>query len=507
MAESNTDHYVPADTAANAEGISHNLNLYGGRKAALPLHVLLVGCGLGGLAAAHCLTQAGHKVTLFESAPAIGEVGAGIQVTPNVSRLLIRWGLGPQLEKIAVVPEAIVFRRYSTGERIGYGRWGERMEQDHGSPYYHIHRADFHKLLFDLAKDQIDLRLNSTVTHIEPGADSVSVTLHTGETFTGDLLVGADGVKSLIRTVVLGKATGAEPTGDAAYRAVIPTDLMEKDPELKPFIDTPEMTGWMAPGRHIMGYNIRAKKLYNVVLLHPDDGSVESWTAEGSADKMKTDFGDFEPRIRKLLDFVSSTLKWRLMDRKPLDNWVHDSGRIVLLGDACHPMLPYRAQGAAMAIEDAAVLGNLFSRVSSQAQIKPLLHAYMSLRLPRTAETQASSRLNQHIFHLPDGPEQQARDEAMKKAMRAELKDVLSGDEKQIRVANVWGRESEEDRKRVEAELAAFKDDDVNHEGNPNQWADKKKSQAQFGYDADREAERWWEENGRGLEEKMLSKL
>ncbi|EPQ53357.1 FAD/NAD P-binding domain-containing protein [Gloeophyllum trabeum ATCC 11539] len=504
-------HYVPADAAASAEGVSHNLNLYGGRKAPLSLNILLVGCGLGGLAAAHCLSQAGHRVTVFESAPAIGEVGAGIQVTPNVSRLLIRWGLGEQLSKIAVKPEAIVFRRYSTGERVGYARWGDKIEKEYGAPYVHIHRADFHKLLFDLAKDQVELKLNSTVTHIEPGPDSVSITLHTGEKFTGDLLVGADGVKSLIRTVVLGKTTNAEPTGDAAYRAVIPTELMEKDPDLKPFVDTPEMTGWMAPGRHLMAYNIRAKKLFNLVLLHPDDGSVESWTAEGSADKMRADFADFEPRVRKLLNFVSSTLKWRLMDRRPLDNWVHESGRIVLLGDACHPMLPYRAQGAAMAIEDAAVLGNLFSRVSHQSQIKPLLHAYMSLRLPRTADTQNQSRLNQHIFHLPDGPEQEKRDEAMKQAMRAELKAVLSSnDPEEIKTADVWGREPEEVRRQIERELQDFKDDDANHEGNPNQWADRKKSEVQFGYDADREAERWWEEVGRGLfeqEEKAMSKL
>ncbi|KDQ50635.1 hypothetical protein JAAARDRAFT_141673, partial [Jaapia argillacea MUCL 33604] len=416
---------------------------------------------LGGLAAAHTLSSSGHSITLIESATAIGEVGAGIQVTPNVTRLLERWGLGEKMKQVAVRPEAIVFRRYSTGERVGYTRWGSQFEEGvgRGAPYYHMHRADFHKLLFDLAAPNMELRLNSTVVSVTPSSPSnpqPSVTLASGEVIKGDLIVGCDGVKSCIREVVLGKKVVADPTGDAAYRAIIPTDLMLQDPELRPFVETPEMTAWMAPGRHLMAYNIRAKKEFNLVLLHPEDGSVESWTAEGSADKMRTDFGDFEPRWSpKTPSSVSSTLKWRLMDRLPLDSWVHPSGSVVLLGDSCHPMLPYRAQGAAMAIEDAAVLGNLFSRLESRAQIKPLLEAYQELRLERTGNTQASSRLNQHIFHLPDGPEQQHRDAEMRKAIEME-----------------------------------------GNEGNPNQWADRKKNIVQFGYDADEEVEKWWEVNG-----------
>lgn len=222
-------------------------------QAPLQLHILIVGCGLGGLAAAHCLAQAGHKITLFESAPAIGEIGAGIQVTPNVTRLLIRWGLGDKLAQIAVRPEALVFRRYSTGERVAYSRWAEKMEA-FGAPYYHIHRADFHKLLYDLAGPSMTLRLNSTVVGCDPEAPSL--TLASGETVHGDLVIGADGVKSYIQQVVLGQVNPAEATGDAAYRALIPTQLMLSDPDLKPFVDTPEMTGWMGPGRHIMAYNV-----------------------------------------------------------------------------------------------------------------------------------------------------------------------------------------------------------------------------------------------------------
>jgi len=399
----------------------------------------------------------------------IGEVGAGIQVSPNSSRLLRRWGLGKHLDDVAVKPEAIVFRRYDTGERVGFTKWGEVMEKDYGSPYYHIHRADFHKLLYDLVAPHVTIILGSTVIGCDPSPASPSVTLKSGKVVKADLIVGADGVKSSIQRVVSGKSNRAEATGDAAYRATIPASLMLRDPELREFIERPQMVGWMAPGRHLMAYPIRRKEEYNLVLLHPDDGSVESWTAEGSADKMRRDFDDFEPRARKLLGFVQSTLKWRLMDRKPLDKWIHDSGRVILLGDACHPMLPYRAQGAAMAIEDGAVLGNLLSRISHISQLRPLLQAYQDLRLPRTAAVQESSRLNQHIFHLPDGPEQRKRDESMRRAMALEL----SGNAEALRSES---------------------------SGNQNQWADKTKSEILFGYDADAEVEEWWAAHGRELE-------
>ena len=244
---------VAAHGAASAEGASLHTTLYDGRKAPHQLHVLVVGCGMGGLAAAHCLGKAGHKVTLFEAAPAIGEVGAGIQVTPNVSRLLQRWGAGPALEAVAVRPDAIALRRYDTGERVGYTQW-TNMEAKYGAPYYHIHRADLHKLLFDLAAPHMTLRLNANVVSVDP--DAPSVTLASGEVVRGDLIVGADGVKSLIQEVVLGHANPAEATGDAAYRAIIPSHVLLEDPELKELINVPEMTGWMGPGRHIMAYNI-----------------------------------------------------------------------------------------------------------------------------------------------------------------------------------------------------------------------------------------------------------
>lgn len=233
-----------------------------GRRAPLSIDVLVVGCGLGGLAAAHCLAKAGHRVTIIEAASAIGEVGAGIQVSPNISRLLRRWGLGNKLEKLAVRPEGIQFMRYSTGERVGYTTWGDTMEQLYGAPYYHIHRADLHQLLYDITVSlpNVSLRLASKVVRVH--AEGPSVTLASGEIIRGELLVGADGIKSVVQTAVLGTMNEARATGDAAYRAIVPTSVMMEDPELRVLVEHPTMTAWMAPGRHLMGYNIVSLLLF-----------------------------------------------------------------------------------------------------------------------------------------------------------------------------------------------------------------------------------------------------
>jgi len=323
-------HHPPHDSAQISDiPLEKVPPLYDGRRAALGLNVIVVGAGLGGLAATYTIAHAGHRVTLLESAPVLGEVGAGIQVSPNATRLLLRWGLGPLLDGTVVEPTAIVFRRFDTGERIGYTRWGALMVERHGAPYYHIHRADYHAMLLRLAQAAPDthIRLGATVRGVQPdpaAPGGPSVTLASGEVLHADLIVAADGVKSSLQKAVTGLEDAPTPTGDAAYRAVIPTDLMFEDPDLRPLLETPEMTSWMAPQRHLVGYCLvsiiyyvsrlffplacscsvclttraslqRKKKEYNLVLVHPDDGSVESWTEEGSGDKMRADFADFEP--------------------------------------------------------------------------------------------------------------------------------------------------------------------------------------------------------------------
>ena len=248
---------APAARGLDASDVAKRpVSIYGSRKAPLTLDIIVVGCGLGGLAAAFCLIQAGHRVTIIESSSVIGDIGAGIQVSPNCSRLLRRWGLGKHLDEVAVEPEHLRLRRYDTGETMGLTQWGEFARSEYGAPYYHIHRADFHKLLYDLVASHATILLGSPVTRCDPDPVSPSVTLKSGKVVRGDLIVGADGIKSHIQEVVSGKRNPAEPTGDAAYRAVIPASLMMQDPELRELIEHPEMAGWMAPGRHMMAYPI-----------------------------------------------------------------------------------------------------------------------------------------------------------------------------------------------------------------------------------------------------------
>ena len=235
--------------------------LYGGHHAMLSLNIIIVGAGIGGLAATHTLAQAGHRITLLESASAIRDVGAGIQVSPNATRLLHHWGLGQALAAVAVEPTAVVFRRYDTGSCVGYTHCGTRMVEDHGSPYYHIHRADYHAMLLHLARTApgVRIRINASVRDVQPDPTlqgGPSVTLASGEVLYGDVIIGADGVKSVLQKSVTGVNDAPIPTGDAAYRVIIRTDSMLQDPELRQFVDTPETTAWMGPERHIIAYNI-----------------------------------------------------------------------------------------------------------------------------------------------------------------------------------------------------------------------------------------------------------
>lgn len=256
---------APAPTARGLDASNDEVkpkSIYGSRKASLALDIIVVGCGIGGLAAAFCLTQAGHRVTIIESSRVIGEIGAGMQLSPNTTRLLHKWGLGKRLEEIAVRPEGVAYMRYNTGERIGFTKWGKALERDYAAPYYHIHRADLHKLLHDLVSPHVTILLGSAVVGCDPNAASPSVTLESGERMIADLIIGADGVKSYIQEVVLGKPNAVELTGDAVYRMTIPTPLMMQDPELREFVEYPQMTAWMGPLRCLVTYPIVRPPLF-----------------------------------------------------------------------------------------------------------------------------------------------------------------------------------------------------------------------------------------------------
>ncbi|KAF5369572.1 hypothetical protein D9758_002574 [Tetrapyrgos nigripes] len=233
--------------------------------------MLLVGCGIGGLAAAFCLGQAGHDITVLENMSQVGEIGAGIQVCPNLSRLLIRWGLRERLKEIAERdrPQAFTFCRYSSGEKVGMSRLGDKLERLHGAP----------------------CRL------MDP--DTLAVRLESGESITADLIIGCDGIHSVVRNYVLreGNIPLAVPLGDVAYRAIVPTKEMLDDPELRSLVKNQEITCWIGPGKHLIGYCISGGEEYNMVVVKADDGSAYSWTEEGDPDELWAGYVGWEPRF------------------------------------------------------------------------------------------------------------------------------------------------------------------------------------------------------------------
>ena len=256
---------APAISGLDASDVAMGpQSIYGSRKASLVLDIIVVGCGIGGLSVAFCLTQASHRVTILESSPVLGEIGAGVQISPNSSRLLRRWGLGKHLDEVGVKPQGMSFRRYNTGELIGSIDWGDTLEGEYGAPSYYMHRADLHKLLYDLVFPHATIQLGSTVVECDPDPVSPSVTLESGEIIQADLVIGADGVGSYIRQVVTGKPSSAKLTGDAVYRAIVPASLMVQDPELRELIERPHMTGWTGPGRWMVGYPIVRSSLFKV---------------------------------------------------------------------------------------------------------------------------------------------------------------------------------------------------------------------------------------------------
>jgi salicylate hydroxylase len=436
----------------------------------ISLNVIIIGGGIAGLTTAYCLGRSGHRITILEQAPWLEEVGAGIQLASNASRLLVRWGLGSALDGIGVTPDAASFNRFENDEKIGFNYIGERVKIEHGAPYYHIHRADLVGMIYELGKKYITIKQDKVVK-VLPGAPLASrcpsVVLESGETIEADMIIGADGVKSIARKCVVDGTDVAIPTGDMAYRATIRSEQMEGNEDLLTLLNHTEVTCWMGPGRHIVGYFVRNKNLYNLVMIRPDMDAEESWTASATNEEIRESFQGWNSRVTKLMTLVDGVKKSKLVVRAPLRTWVDTSGRIALLGDSCHAMLPYLAQGAAMAIEDAAVLGRLFSVISDKSQIPELLKGYEELRMPRATATQQASQANQGRFHLPDGPLQQARDTAMKEAMKITL-----------------GESSLTDRA---------------SSGNQSIVLDHNKNLAaiQFDYDAEAEADKWLRDRGR----------
>ncbi|KAF4951025.1 hypothetical protein FGADI_7762 [Fusarium gaditjirri] len=396
---------------------NHKIQQVMERNDASKLHVIIVGAGLGGLGAAIAVRLAGHDVTVLESAPAIGEVGAGIQVLPNAARVLFSWGLEKELVKNATKPRKCNFIGWK-GNHLSEMDYHGYAAASGGYPFLDFHRATLHKALLDRAQELgAKILCGSKVLSYEIAADNshATVFIEGDRTMESDLVVGADGIASSLREQFLGRSDPPQLTGDLAYRLLLSTDEMRKDPDLRAFVEDPQVNYWVGPDKHAVNYVLKGGELFNMVLLVPDDIPPDSGnTLEGNIEEMRAHFADWDPRIGKMLNLCDSVLKWRLCIRPGLDpTWSHPSGALTMLGDSVHATLPYLASGAGMALEDGGVLGLCLAKLTDKSPASKLkaLAVYESCRRERTEMVVQRGTYNQWIYHLPDGEEQRQRDE------------------------------------------------------------------------------------------------
>ena len=369
------------------------------------MRIAIVGGGLGGLAAALFLRKAGLEATVYEQVPELREAGAGIVVSPNMVRPLRKIGLGEKLSAFAVRLEAAwEFRRWTDGRVLFVQPMGDECERLYGTHCYVAHRADLVALL-QRALPQHPLRLDHRCIDVAQNEHEAELTFASagGRTtkVAADVVIGADGIHSLVSRAVA-RQIDARFSGLCAFRCLVPA---EKAPEIAL---RPVQTLWLGPGRHFVHYPISAGRLVNVVAIVPaGNWRNESWTADGEISDLSAQFEGWDHRVQQLIRSAASTKRWAMYDRDPLERW--SEGRITLLGDAAHAMLPFFAQGAAQAIEDAVVLADCL-QIADAGSVPQALQRYEAIRRPRTSQVQRMSRGREVRNHLPDGPEQERRD-------------------------------------------------------------------------------------------------
>jgi salicylate hydroxylase len=353
------------------------------------LSVGIIGGGIGGLALAAALRRRGIATRVFERARQFGEVGAGIQMTPNAVKVMVGLGFYDQLRAVSFTPQALVGRNWRSGREMWRTPLAGDCERIYGAPFLHIHRADLHAILAaDLPEGSATLGVSCL--GIEQGPGSAVATFSDGSRFEADAIIGADGIHSAVRRALFGDQP-PRFTGNMCWRATIPFE--------RPPLDyvTPDSSFWLGPRGHVVTYYVQGGRAVNIVAVAETSAWVEeSWTVPSTREELLAGFQGWHPNITRLFGEAGKVFKWGLFDRDPMAQWSVD--RVTLLGDAAHPMLPFLSQGAAMAIEDGYVLA---AALAAQPEDVPAaLRRYEGQRRPRTTRVQLESRERGRTYHL-----------------------------------------------------------------------------------------------------------
>jgi salicylate hydroxylase len=358
------------------------------------MKITIIGAGIGGLTAGLALLRKGFDVTILEQAPELKEIGAGLQLGPNATRVLYQLGLEPALSAIASEPLGKRVRLWNTGQIWPLFDLGTVSRERYGYPYLTLHRADVHKVLADavtgLKADAI--RLGEKVTELDQDMNGIIIKTAGGNVYQADVAVGGDGVHSKVREALFGP-DDAQYSGVMVWRGVIDAA------SLPAHLREPYGNNWVGPGAHIVHYPLRSNQLINFVgAVERAEWGVESWSQKGSREECLNDFKGWHEDVQSMIKAIETPYKWSLMVREPMDTW--SRGRITLLGDACHPTLPFLAQGAGMAIEDGYVLARALEKYRDAPELA--LTRYEEARKERTARVVRGSAANTKRFHNPE---------------------------------------------------------------------------------------------------------
>ncbi|RPD64462.1 FAD/NAD(P)-binding domain-containing protein [Lentinus tigrinus ALCF2SS1-7] len=392
------------------------------RNAALTLDFLVVGGGIGGLAVAYVLSNAGHRVRVLEKRD-LNVPSGGHRVPPNFSKILRQWVGEEELHRLSTQCVGSPFLRLSTGENVGYLHWKPAVMAETGGEFLLMHHDDLIRLLYKLATDAgAKVDFHAQVIAVQQGSDDLpnpSVTLASGEVLYADILIGADGSKSLVRDIVLEEEDAPQSGGLTVYTGVVKAEDMVGDPELEPLLMADEFPIWMGEHRAFCGHPVRGRKEFYFGIYSWNNldglpqGGEESWEELFPTDQINQE--NHGPAVQRLIKKVPQVIRTQFMSRPDgIPDWVDATGRIVLLGDAAHPPYPGGSHAGSMAIEDAVVLGSLFSHLRTLDQVPSFLSAYQELRERRCDLVKLGDIKNGKLAAMPNGPAADARDELMR---------------------------------------------------------------------------------------------